>query len=81
LRFAYCIACWMPGASPPPRLRLITRAPWSVAQMIPLATFDAAPPPFLSSTRTGRIFTSGAAPTMPRPLFACAAMIPATCVP
>ncbi len=37
--------------------------------MIPLATFDATPPPFLSSTRTGRIFTSGAAPAMPSPLF------------
>ena len=32
---AYCIATCMPGDGPPPRLRLMTRAPWSAAQMIP----------------------------------------------
>ena len=32
---------------------------------MPLATFDATPPPFASSTRTGRMRTSGAAPAIP----------------
>ncbi len=81
LRSAYCIAIWMPGDAPPPRLRLMTRAPWSAAQTIPAATFDDTPLPFASSTRTGRMRTLGAAPAMPRPLFTRAAMIPATCVP
>ena len=57
-----------PAACPPPRLRLITRAPWSAAQMIPFATFDATPPPFASRTRTGRMRTPGAAPAMPSAL-------------
>ena len=39
----------------------MTRAPWSAAQMIPFATFDATPPPFASRTRTGRMLDAGRA--------------------
>ena len=59
----------------------MTRAPWSAAQMMPSATSDEEPLPDASSTRIGMILTPGAAPAMPNPLFACAAMMPATWVP
>ena len=59
---------------------LITLAPWSTAHLIPVPMSELAPTPLLSSTRTGRIVTSGATPTMPTPLMP-APMIPATWVP
>ena len=63
---AYCIAICMTGRRVRrPRLMLMTRAPWSAAQMIPAATFDDTPLPVASSTRTGRMWTPGAAPAMP----------------
>ena len=59
----------------------MTRAPWSAAQMMPSATSEEEPLPDASSTRTGMILAPGAAPATPTPLFAWAAMMPATCVP
>ena len=52
----------------PPSERLMTFAPWSVAQLMPSATVSASPFPSLSSTRTGRIFAPGATDSTPTPL-------------
>ncbi len=65
----------------PPRLRLITSAPWSVAQSMPWATPASEPEPLSSSTRTGRMLAPGATLSTPIPLSASAATIPDTCVP
>ena len=65
----------------PPRERLITSAPWSVAQLTPVATSASLPEPSSPRTRTGRILASGAAPSIPIPLPSSAAMIPLTWVP
>ena len=62
-----------PWSVPPPRLRLMTSAPWSAAQRIPAATSSAepvavhAPPPsqLFSSTRTASRPASGATPATP----------------
>ncbi len=79
---AYCIA-WssVEDGLVPPRLRLITLAPWSAAQVMPASTALYVPLPLWSSTRTGRMRTPGAAPEIPLPLTGSAAMMPATNVP
>ena len=64
-----------------PRLTLITRAPESAAQMIPLATAATLPLPDASSTFTGITGAVKATPAPPARLFAAAAAMPATCVP
>jgi hypothetical protein len=60
---------------------LITLAPWSAAHVIPHATCAAVPIPWLSSTFTGWIPASQAAPEMSRPLLVSAAAAPSTIVP
>ncbi len=67
--------------SVPPSDMLITFAPWSAAQTMPSAVSESYPLPFASSTRTGRIVTSGATPETPAPLPVSAPIVPATCVP
>ena len=60
---------------------LITLAPWSAAQRMPLTMSSEQPLPSESSTRTGMIEASGATPATPMPLFVTRAAMPATCVP
>ncbi len=64
----------------PLRLMLITSAPWSTAQMMPLATVALVPPFVAPSTRTGMI-CAVLAPAMPRPFPLTAEICPATWVP
>src|SRR5262245_49151189 len=63
--WAYSTALCSALLGPPPKLRLTTFAPWSTAQMTPLATSLENPLPSAQSTCTGRIFVPGAAPEIP----------------
>ncbi|MNY09227.1 hypothetical protein D3C86_1421330 [compost metagenome] len=65
----------------PPRLRLITSAPFLTAQVIPRATYASEPAPSAASTLMGMILASGAMPATPCPLLAAAAATPAQWVP
>ena len=66
---------------PSPMLMLITWAPWSAAQLMPVGDVVGRAGAVASSTRTGRIFAAGATPATPMPLLVAAAAMPATCVP
>src|ERR1051325_2135072 len=87
LLHAYATAFdWVLSLVLPPRLRFITLAPWSAAQVMPLATLAEVPEPVLSNTLTGMIFVLSVSepacplhpeiPAMPIPLFVSAAAIP-----
>src|SRR3954447_10155869 len=70
------------GSSPtPPKEQLMICAPWSAAQVMPLAMTASVPSPLLPSTFTGKIEAVQATPAMPLPLFVLAAATLATCVP
>ena len=71
----------VPMAMGPPRLMLMTFAPWSAAQRIDCAMAATEPEPFAESTLSGMIATSGATPATPSLLFVDCAIVPATCVP
>ncbi len=70
-----------PGPAGPPRLMLITVAPFDAANRMPFAMSELEPLPSPSSTRTAMICACGATPATPIPLSAIAAAVPATCVP
>jgi hypothetical protein len=65
----------------PPRLMLMTRAPWSVAHTMPRATVDVVPEPFASSTLTGMSAHCQQRPATPSRLSERAAATPAAAVP
>ena len=65
----------------PPRLMLITLAPWVRAQSTPSRMSAQLPDPVSPRTLTGMSCTLGAMPAMPTPLFAWATMVPAVCEP
>ena len=69
------------SSAEPPSERLITFAPCVRAQSIPTAMSASLPLPLESRTLIGMTFALGAIPTIPRPLFVRAAMIPAVIVP
>src|SRR5262245_9707144 len=78
---AYWTAACSSGLNPaPPRDRLITRAPWSTASTMPVATSESkARSP--ANTLTGMTRPFQVTPATPMPLFALAAITPATNVP
>src|SRR5215831_366456 len=65
----------------PPSDMLMTLAPWSAAQRMPLAMPDTEPEPRAESTLIGMILAWKATPATPMPLCVDCAMVPATCVP
>ena len=70
-----------PGSRRPPRLRLITRAPWSTAQWIAADSASSEIVPSVSTTFAISSWAGKAIPAMPTPLFIAAAISPATKVP
>src|SRR5439155_23780338 len=84
------IACWSEVGQRsllvyPPKLMLMTLAPWLAANSRPETISATSPLPVQSSTFTGRSLTAGAspaAPTAPDPArVLAAAIVPLTCVP
>src|SRR6185503_10206509 len=79
---AYFTALAMvPTGTDPPRLMLMTWAPWSAAQRIPDAMPAIDPDPRADSTLIGMIDTPNATPATPSLLLVDWAMVPATWVP
>ena len=69
------------GSRMPPKLRLITRAPWSTAQWIALASASGEIVPSLRTTLATSSSAGKAMPAIPCSLFSAAAISPATKVP
>ena len=60
---------------------LMTRAPRSAAQVVPLASALQVAQPSVPATRIGMIFESAATADTPAPLLVIAAAVPAALVP